>query len=160
VLPASACRDSRYYISGCADSKACGGDGINRSPSKVKNEFSVPDTLDTVIAVLVTDVAVADATRHSTVVPLVHDDVAQSMSASEPVGVRSVAAKLSPLSVAVSPPVAGMLLSDTRSQLTTGAVNTSKLSARVLPGNQDDLDNYNYRSAFGCVRIRTIGKVS
>ena len=90
-------------------------------PSKVKNEFSVPLTLATVIVVFVTDVAVADAIRHNTLVALAHDDVAQSMSATVPVGVRSAGAKASPLSVAVSPPDDGTLLWPTRAQLTAGA---------------------------------------
>ena len=95
------------------------------APSKVKNEFSVPLTLATVTVVFVTDVAVADAARHCTLVALAHDDVAQSMSATEPVGVRSVPAKLRPLSVTDSPPDAGMLLSPTRARLATGASNVN-----------------------------------
>ena len=87
--------------------------------------FSVPLTLATVAVVFVIDVDVADAARQTTLVPLAHDDVAHSMSATVPVGVRSVPAKLSPLSVTDSPPDAGMLLSPTRAQLATGASNVN-----------------------------------
>ena len=80
------------------------------APSKVKDMFSVPLTLATVTVVVVTDVAVADAERQTTLVPLAHDDVAQSMPATVPVGVRLVPEKLSPLSVIDSPPEAGTLL--------------------------------------------------
>ena len=81
----------------------------------------MPLTLATVTVVVVTDVAVADAERQTTLVPLAHDDVAQSMPATVPVGVRSAGAKASPLSVAVSPPDDGTLLSPTRAELTAGA---------------------------------------
>ena len=65
--------------------------------------------------------AVADASTHSRLVPLAHDDVEQSMPATVPVGVRSAGAKASPLSVAVSPPDDETLLSPTRAELTEGA---------------------------------------
>ena len=62
----------------------------------------------------------AAAIRHPTLVPDVHDDVAQSTDAKLAVGVRSVGAKAMPVSVAVSTPDEGVLLWPTRAKLTTG----------------------------------------
>ena len=71
---------------------------------------------------------VADDIRHSTVVPLAHDDVAQSMDATAAVGVRSMEAKARPLSVAVRPPEEGALLTPTPAQLSTGAYEQNQRS--------------------------------
>ena len=60
--------------------------------------------------------------RHSTVVPLAHDDVAQSMKAMVAVAVKSVRPKAMPLSVAVRPPQEGVLPNPfLKAKLTTGA---------------------------------------
>ena len=80
---------------------------VECSPSKLNIVSAVPETEDTIITPAATRLAVADDTRHSTVVPLVHDDVAQSMDARVAVGVRLVGAKTRPLSVAVRPPDKG-----------------------------------------------------
>ena len=82
---------------------------VECSPSKLKILSSVPETEDTVINPAATRLAVAGDTRHFTVVPLVHDDVAQSTDARLAVGVRLVGAKTRPLSVAVRPPDKGEL---------------------------------------------------
>ena len=59
--------------------------------------------------------------RHSTVVPLVHDDVAQSADATLAVGVRSTEAKARPLRVVVRPPEEGAFLTPTLAKLSVGA---------------------------------------
>ena len=87
-----------------------------------KSAANVPVTLATVTVPIACVWAVAEATRHSTVVPLVHDDVAQSTSDIVAVGVVSWAAKAMPLSVAVNPPEEGTFPTDTVAKLTTGAV--------------------------------------
>ena len=91
------------------------------APSKVKRPIFVPETLAIVSRDVSSAVAVAEATRHSTVVPLVQDDVAQSTDAKPAVGVRSVEAKARPLSVADRPPVEGALRTPTLAQLRVGA---------------------------------------
>ena len=78
-------------------------------PSNENKENPVPVTAATV-TVTVASVAVAEDVRHSTVVPLVHDDVAQSTEATVAVGVRSVEANSMPLRVAVRPPEEAALL--------------------------------------------------
>ena len=75
------------------------------APSNENNESAVPETDATVTLPDVPDAIVPAADmRHSTVVPLVHDDVAQSTEVTTAVGVRSVEAKAMPLSVAEAPP--------------------------------------------------------
>ncbi len=69
----------------------------------------MPETLATVTTEVAAPVSVADDNRHLTVVPLVHDDVAQSTEASVAVGVALMEAKARPLSVAVRPPEEGAL---------------------------------------------------
>ena len=81
----------------------------------------MPATAATVSVAVARTPAVAEATRHSAVVPLVHDDVAQSTEASVAVGVASMEAKARPLSVAVRPPVEGTLSTPTFAQLRPGA---------------------------------------
>ena len=88
-------------------------------------ELRVPEELATVTRNDSKADAVAEATRHAMVVPLVHDDVAQSTDATVAVGVRSVDAKARPLSVAVRPPEEGALRVPTRIELTAGAEKTS-----------------------------------
>ena len=62
-------------------------------PSKENKAFSVPDTDATVIVPVEIRLTVAADMLHSTVVPLVHADVAQSTDATVAVGVRSCDAK-------------------------------------------------------------------
>ena len=85
----------------------------------------VPDTLATVIVMMLSPLLDADA-MHCTVVPLTHADVAQLTSPTVAVGVKSSDAKASPLSVAVSPPLCCMLELPMSAELATGAVNTNK----------------------------------
>ena len=79
-------------------------------PSNVNVEISVPDTAATVTTTFVGKLVSDVGRRHCTVVPLAHDDVAQSTDATVAVGVRSLEAKAMPLSVAVRPPETGALL--------------------------------------------------
>ena len=79
------------------------------APSNVNKESPVPVTAATV-TVAVASFAVAEDMRHSTLVPLVHDDVAQSMEATAAVGVRSSTEKAMPLTVTVAPPEKGALV--------------------------------------------------
>ena len=74
-----------------------------------KSRARVPDTAETVTAAVAMVWAVAEATRHTTVVPLVHDDVAQFTSNIAAVGDASVEANARPLRVAVNPPEEGVL---------------------------------------------------
>jgi hypothetical protein len=76
-------------------------------------ESPVPATEATVTFPVAMLITVADW-RHTTVVPVVHDDVVQSTEATAAVGVRSVEAKAMPLSVAVAPPEGGPLLAPPR----------------------------------------------
>ena len=75
----------------------------------VNRELTVPvcDATVTVVWLLVNATDVLG--RHSTVVPVDHDVVLQSASATAAVGVRSTDAKLRPLIVAVAPPLVGEL---------------------------------------------------
>ena len=79
----------------------------------------MPDTDATVIVPELTDAA---GMLHSTVVPLVHADVAQSTDDTVAVGVRSTEAKARPLSVAIAPPEEGALPDETLAELSAGAV--------------------------------------
>ena len=90
-------------------------------PSKENNASAVPDTEATVTVPIGTLSTVAEDMRHSTVVPLVHDDVEQATDATLAVGVRSSEAKARPLRVAVAPPEEGALLAPTLAQVSTGA---------------------------------------
>ena len=75
------------------------------APSNENKESPVPETDATVTLPDVPDALVPAADmRHSTVVRLVHDDVAQTTEVAVAVGVRSVEAKAMPLSVAEAPP--------------------------------------------------------
>ena len=69
----------------------------------------MPDTADALTATVAMVWAAAEATRHATVVPLVHDDVAQRTSDTAAVGAASVKATARPLRVAVNPPEEGVL---------------------------------------------------
>jgi hypothetical protein len=91
----------------------------------VNTAASVPETPATVKVTTLSPLVDAD-TRHCTVVPLDHADVAQSISPSVPVGVKSVEPNASPLSVAVSAPLYGMLELPMRAQLATGAAHREK----------------------------------
>ena len=66
--------------------------------------------------------AVMEVIRHCNDVPLVHDDVAQSMAATATVGVRSVDSNCRPLRVAVDPPEKAALPTPAEMELTTGAL--------------------------------------
>ena len=91
----------------------------------------MPETPATVMVTTLSPLVDAD-TRHCTVVPLDHADVAQEISPSVPVGVKSVEPNASPLSVAVSAPLYGMLELPMRPQLATGAAR-GKERALALP---------------------------
>ena len=91
------------------------------APSKLNTESAVPVTAATVIVPVGLWLTVADDMRHATVVPLVHDDVAQSTEATLAVAVRSSEAKARPLSVAVAPPEEGAFLAPTLAQVSAGA---------------------------------------
>ena len=65
--------------------------------------------LPTVTVATAPVVCVTGEARHVTVVPDAHDDVAQSALATVPVGDVSTVANARPPSVAVSPPLKGML---------------------------------------------------
>ena len=107
-------------------------------PSNENDESAVPDPADTVIVRPVgIRMAAAAKTRHLTVVPLVQEDVAQSTDAKVAVGVRSVAAKARPLSVAVAPPVVGAFPTPTWAELSTGA------------GENPHADHVAYRRVYG-----------
>ena len=79
---------------------------------------------------------------HSTVVPLVHAEVAQSTDATVAVGVRSTEAKARPLSVAVSPAEEGALPPPTLTKLTAGAAETRE---RATVGNSQKHRSHDQR---------------
>ena len=79
------------------------------APSKVKRSKPVPATLATVTVATAVGVWAAGDVRHVTVVLEAHDDIAHSACTTETIGEVSNKANWSPLSVAVSPPLTGML---------------------------------------------------
>jgi hypothetical protein len=93
---------------------------LTAGASNENNEFSVPETEATVIVPVEIRLTVAADMLHSTVVPLVHADVAQSTDATVAVGVRSINPKARPLRVAIAPPEVGAL-TPTLAKLTAGA---------------------------------------
>ena len=106
---------------------------------------NVPGTLAKVTVPIACVWAVsAEAIRHSTVVPLVHDDVERCTSDIAAVGVVSWSAKARPLSVAVNPPEEGTFPTDTVAGLTTGAVGKMdefrldkfRIGEREMTGNK------------------------
>ena len=115
------CANTRTHVCG----KGEGGGGAQTekdfAPSNENSESAVPATAATVTVAEVDDAADAADMRHSTVVPLTHDDVAQSTDATAAVGVRSLEAKAMPLRVAVAPPEEGALSPPTMAQLRAGA---------------------------------------
>ena len=116
--------------------EACRSARIERArrqtPSKLNNERAVPETAATVIIPVDVWVTVAEDMRHATVVPLVHDDVAQSTDATLPVAVRSSEAKASPLRVAVAPPEEGAFRAPALAKLTTGAARVRGTDFRCM----------------------------
>ena len=92
-------------------------------PSNENSEFSVPETEFTVIVPVEIRLTVAADMLHSTDVPLVHADVAQSTDDTVAVGVRSTEAKARPLRVAIAPPEVGAFFTPTLAKLTAGAAD-------------------------------------
>ena len=103
---------------------------FEEEPSKVNTPTPVPTTPPTLTIPALSPPLDAAAT-HPTVVPLIQADVAQKASPSEPVGVKSVDPNASPPSVAVSPPLCGMLELPVRAQLATGAAPYERVGART-----------------------------
>ena len=73
------------------------------------NRLIAVPTAPLTVTLAVADAAAADADRHATAVPLVHDDVPQCTSATVAVGVASDDANPKPLSIAIAPPLSGTL---------------------------------------------------
>ena len=109
----------------------------------MKRPWEVPETDDTVTVVWLLPTFDGATCRHTTVVPLAHDVVLQSDSASMAVGVMSAVAKLRPLIVADAPPVPGALPLSTWFTDTTGAFEKT-------------ISNANINKAMGTQIFRTI----
>ena len=97
----------------------------------MKRPSEVPETDDIVTVVWLLPAFDGAACRHTTVVPLAHDVVLQSDSASIAVGVMSAVAKLRPLIVADAPPVPGALLLPTRFTDTAGAFEKTRSNTNI-----------------------------
>ena len=108
------------------------GKGDRFAPSNEKRSSAVPDTAATVIVAIGELSTVAEDVRHATVVPLVHDDVAQMTDDVEAVGVGSVGAKARPLRVAVAPPEVGALSTPTMARLSAGAATRVEVKTSAL----------------------------